>query len=52
MTELADWSPNSIRSGAYVMWESGKKNLYRVGFEGRVSKEKVEWSVCNEAVRG
>lgn len=37
VTEVADWSTSSFRSGAYVMWESGKKNLYRLGFEGRVS---------------
>lgn len=36
VTEVADWSPSSIRSGAYIVWDNGKKNLYRLGFEGRV----------------
>ena len=37
VTEVMDWSPTSIRSGAYVVWDNGKKNLYRVGYEGMVS---------------
>lgn len=36
--EIQDWSPtsNSVRSAAYVYWDGGIKNLYRVGFEGMV----------------
>lgn len=32
--EIQDWSSASPRSAAYVVWENGAKNLYRVGFEG------------------
>lgn len=39
VTEVADWSDSSVRSAVYVLWESNKKNLYRLGFEGRVSVE-------------
>lgn len=34
MTEVQDWSSTSSRSAAYVIWDNGTKNLYRVGFEG------------------
>ncbi|CAL1265913.1 unnamed protein product [Larinioides sclopetarius] len=34
VTEIQDWSAASPRSAAYVMWDNGAKNLYRVGFEG------------------
>ncbi|XP_055349555.1 E3 ubiquitin-protein ligase MIB1-like isoform X2 [Paramacrobiotus metropolitanus] len=34
LTEIQDWSAASPRSAAYVVWEHGGKNLYRVGFEG------------------
>lgn len=37
VTELTNWSPASVRSAVYILWESNKKNLYRLGFEGRVS---------------
>ena len=37
VTEVQDWSGGSVRSAAYVIWDSGTKNLYRVGFEGMVS---------------
>uniref|UniRef100_UPI00358E1CC6 E3 ubiquitin-protein ligase MIB1-like n=1 Tax=Myxine glutinosa TaxID=7769 RepID=UPI00358E1CC6 len=33
-TEIQDWSAASPRSAAYVLWDNGAKNLYRVGFEG------------------
>lgn len=36
ITDLQDWSAASPRSAAYVVWDSGAKNLYRVGFEGMV----------------
>jgi E3 ubiquitin-protein ligase mind-bomb len=32
--EIQDWSAASPRSAAYVVWDNGSKNLYRVGFEG------------------
>lgn len=32
--EIQDWSAASPRSGAYILWDNGTKNLYRVGFEG------------------
>ena len=42
VTELTDWDDTSFRSAVYVMWESNKKNLYRLGFEGQVSGEESE----------
>ena len=46
MTEVQDWSGGSVRSAAYVIWDSGTKNLYRVGFEGMVSSMCVCVCVC------
>lgn len=37
VTEIQDWSAASPRSAAYVIWDNGAKNLYRVGFEGMVN---------------
>lgn len=37
VNEIQDWSATSLRSAAYVVWDNGAKNLYRVGFEGMVS---------------
>lgn len=34
VTEIQDWSAASPRSAAYVIWDNGSKNLYRIGFEG------------------
>lgn len=34
VNEIQDWSASSPRSAAYVVWDNGAKNLYRVGFEG------------------
>ncbi|XP_072169897.1 E3 ubiquitin-protein ligase MIB1-like [Diadema setosum] len=34
VTEVQDWSATSPRSAAYVIWDNGAKNLYRVGYEG------------------
>lgn len=36
VSEIQDWSAASPRSAAYVIWDNGAKNLYRVGFEGMV----------------
>ncbi|XP_070491410.1 E3 ubiquitin-protein ligase mind-bomb-like isoform X1 [Chironomus tepperi] len=32
--EIQDWAATSPRSAAYVCWDNGAKNLYRVGYEG------------------
>lgn len=32
--EIQDWAASSPRSAAYVCWDNGAKNLYRVGYEG------------------
>lgn len=34
VTEVQDWSTTSPRSAAYILWDNGAKNLYRLGFEG------------------
>lgn len=34
VTEIQDWSAISPRSAAYIIWDNGAKNLYRIGFEG------------------
>uniref|UniRef100_A0A023F2T6 RING-type E3 ubiquitin transferase n=2 Tax=Triatoma infestans TaxID=30076 RepID=A0A023F2T6_TRIIF len=34
VNDVQDWSATSPRSAAYVVWDNGSKNLYRVGFEG------------------
>ncbi|XP_071952953.1 E3 ubiquitin-protein ligase MIB1-like isoform X2 [Antedon mediterranea] len=34
VTEIQDWSATGPRSAAYVLWDNGAKNLYRVGYEG------------------
>lgn len=34
VTEIQDWSSSNPRSAAYVLWDNGAKNLYRVAFEG------------------
>ena len=36
VTEIQDWSATSPRSAAYITWDNGAKNLYRVGFQGMV----------------
>lgn len=41
VTEIQDWSAASPHSAAYVLWDNGAKNLYRVGFEGMVSKPRL-----------
>ena len=40
VVEIRDWSLNSFRSGVYVAWDNGNKNLYRCGHEGMVSEER------------
>ena len=46
VTEIQDWSSTSLRSAAYIMWDHGPKNLYRVGFEGMVSGSVIVSLVC------
>lgn len=37
VVDIQDWCPTATRSAAYIIWDNGTKNLYRVGFEGMVS---------------
>lgn len=32
--QIQDWTASSPRSAAYVVWDNGVKNLYRLGYEG------------------
>lgn len=34
--EIRDWNKSSFLSAAYVQWDDGVKNLYRLGFKGMV----------------
>ncbi|ESO07042.1 hypothetical protein HELRODRAFT_191290 [Helobdella robusta] len=34
VSDVQDWNNSCPRSAAYVLWDTGTKNLYRVGFEG------------------
>lgn len=34
LLDIQDWLATAPRSAAYVQWDSGFKNVYRVGFEG------------------
>lgn len=34
VNEIQDWAATSPRSAAYIAWDNGAKNLYRVGYEG------------------
>jgi len=36
VAEIQDWSAGIPRSAAYIIWDTGAKNLYRLGFEGMV----------------
>lgn len=36
ISEIQDWSLLHPRSAAYVIWDTGAKNLYRLGSEGMV----------------
>ena len=36
VVDIQDWCPTAARSAAYIIWDNGTKNLYRVGFEGMV----------------
>ena len=41
ITEIQDWLALSPRSAAYVHWDNGSKNLYRLGFEGNVDLKAI-----------
>ena len=36
VTKVEGWTSICPRSGAFVVWENGVENLYRIGFEGMV----------------
>ena len=41
-------SAASPRSAAYVIWDTGAKNLYRVGFEGMADLKAVSDAKVNK----
>ena len=41
VTEIQDWSATSPRSAAYIIWDTGLRNMYRVGFEGMADLKAV-----------
>ncbi|XP_062563815.1 E3 ubiquitin-protein ligase mind-bomb [Armigeres subalbatus] len=51
VNEIQDWSSASPRSAAYVVWDNGAKNLYRVGFEGMADLKVVNDSKGNTVYR-
>lgn len=51
VNEIQDWSSASPRSAAYVVWDNGAKNLYRVGFEGMADLKVVNDSKGNNVYR-
>ena len=34
ITEVQSWNSTKPRSAAYVLWDNGERNLYRIGFDG------------------
>ena len=34
ITEVQSWNSTKPRSAAYVLWDNGDRNLYRIGFDG------------------
>ena len=36
MLQVQDWSASTPQSTAYVVWDNGVKNLYRMGVDGMV----------------
>ncbi|XP_049314109.1 E3 ubiquitin-protein ligase mind-bomb isoform X1 [Bactrocera dorsalis] len=51
VNEIQDWSSASPRSAAYVVWDNGAKNLYRVGFEGMADLKVVNDAKGNTVYR-
>nr|CAB3263829.1 E3 ubiquitin-protein ligase MIB1 [Phallusia mammillata] len=41
VTKVQDWTSQNLRSAAYVLWDVGAKNLYRVGYEGMMDLKVV-----------
>jgi len=41
VTKIQDWTSQNLRSAAYVLWDVGAKNLYRVGYEGMMDLKVV-----------
>ena len=41
MTKIQDWTAQHLRSAAYVLWDVGAKNLYRVGYNGMMDLKVV-----------
>lgn len=39
VADVQDWSALSPRSAAYIIWDNGSKNLYRLGYEGMVKQK-------------
>ena len=39
MLQVQDWSASTPQSAAYVVWDNGVKNLYRMGVDGMVREE-------------
>ena len=50
MLQIQDWTASSPRSAAYVVWDNGVKNLYRLGYEGMVSGDEAMWECGDEAM--
>ena len=40
--QVQDWSASTPQSAAYVVWDSGVKNLYRMGVDGMVREGRRE----------
>lgn len=38
LIEIQNWAKTHPRSGAYVVWDNNRENLYRVGYDGMVSR--------------
>ena len=36
MLQVQDWSASTPQSAAYVVWDNGVKNVYRMGVDGMV----------------
>ncbi|XP_076805561.1 E3 ubiquitin-protein ligase MIB1-like isoform X1 [Clavelina lepadiformis] len=41
VTKIQDWTSQHLRSAAYVLWDVGAKNLYRVGYSGMMDLKVV-----------
>ena len=41
LTSSEDWSASSPRSAAYIVWDAGVRNMYRVGYDGMMDLKMV-----------